>query len=88
MALFCPRLPAPEIQSAYVGSSGSPVLASAAIFYAHLVKQVHAPTHVLDFGCGWGRITRFFLKDLPPECIVGVDVSHKRLHFVNSIFPA
>ena len=30
---------------------------------------------VLDFGCGWGRITRFFLKDLSPENIYGADVS-------------
>ena len=29
---------------------------------------------VLDFGCGWGRYTRLFLKDTPPDRIVGVDV--------------
>jgi SAM-dependent methyltransferase len=29
---------------------------------------------VLDFGCGWGRITRFFLKDVEPENLVGIDI--------------
>ena len=30
---------------------------------------------VLDFGCGWGRIIRFFLRDVPPEKLTGVDHS-------------
>ena len=29
---------------------------------------------ILDFGCGWGRILRFFLKDLDQKYIHGVDV--------------
>src|SRR5205823_15103862 len=28
---------------------------------------------ILDFGCGWGRMVRFFLKDLEPSRIWGVD---------------
>src|SRR5687768_701939 len=26
---------------------------------------------VLDFGCGWGRVTRFFLKDVVPHRLWG-----------------
>lgn len=29
---------------------------------------------VLDFGCGWGRIARFFLREIPLENLYGVDV--------------
>jgi len=29
---------------------------------------------ILDFGCGWGRVTRFFLRDVAPENLVGIDV--------------
>jgi hypothetical protein len=33
------------------------------------------PDHrLLDFGCGWGRFIRFFLKDVLAEGLVGVDV--------------
>jgi ubiquinone/menaquinone biosynthesis C-methylase UbiE len=28
---------------------------------------------VLDFGCGWGRIIRFFLKDIEPSDLWGID---------------
>jgi len=28
---------------------------------------------ILDFGCGWGRLTRLFAKDLPPSQIFGCD---------------
>jgi SAM-dependent methyltransferase len=28
---------------------------------------------IMDFGCGWGRIIRFFLKDVDPSRLYGVD---------------
>src|SRR5207253_9556 len=28
---------------------------------------------ILDYGCGWGRIIRFFLKDVAPTALLGVD---------------
>jgi SAM-dependent methyltransferase len=31
-------------------------------------------SRVLDFGCGWGRLTRFFLRDVEPGNLVGIDV--------------
>ncbi len=30
---------------------------------------------VLDFGCGWGRIARYFLRDLGPDDLIGIDVN-------------
>lgn len=32
-------------------------------------------SRVLDFGCGWGRVARFFLRDVPPQGLHGVDIS-------------
>jgi SAM-dependent methyltransferase len=31
-------------------------------------------TRVLDFGCGWGRHYRFFLRELKPGNFVGIDI--------------
>lgn len=36
---------------------------------------LNGDTQYLDFGVGWGRITRMFLKDLDPANINGVDVT-------------
>ena len=37
-------------------------------------------THrVLDFGCGWGRVIRFFLKDVAPENLVGIDIDERTI---------
>jgi SAM-dependent methyltransferase len=34
---------------------------------------------ILDFGCGWGRIIRFFLRDVAPERLTGVDHSDEAI---------
>ena len=39
-----------------------------------LGRPLQADTRVLDFGCGWGRILRFFLKDCCPANLQGIDV--------------
>ena len=70
-----------EIQSHTVGATGFAALHGASQFYSY-VKSVCAQhgraigpgTAILDFGVGWGRILRFFLKDVDPETLHGVDV--------------
>jgi SAM-dependent methyltransferase len=39
-----------------------------------LGRPLNAHTKVLDFGCGWGRGTRLFMKDVSPPNIFGVDI--------------
>jgi len=34
---------------------------------------------VLDFGCGWGRLTRFFARDVAPGSLLGCDPSEEIL---------
>jgi SAM-dependent methyltransferase len=41
--------------------------------YEQYAGEIAQCEQVLDFGCGWGRISRFFLKDLEPSRLLGVD---------------
>jgi 2-polyprenyl-3-methyl-5-hydroxy-6-metoxy-1,4-benzoquinol methylase len=76
-----PKFPDEQLQKQFVGSSRAAALREGFQFY-QIIKQncIHfsypiLPTRkILDFGCGWGRVTRFFLKDLQSENLLGVDV--------------
>ena len=79
-----PSFPPDEIQQNFVGSSGESALKEAFKFYSEVkhyaVKLGRALTpesRILDFGCGWGRYIRFFLKDVVPENIYGIDVDNE-----------
>lgn len=67
-----------EIQYQFAGAAGDDTMRDAFGFYT-LVKRLVAqhlqqpPTSILEFGCGWGRIIRFFLKDVEPEQLWGID---------------
>lgn len=76
-----PSFPDAGLQLAFVGSSGEDALREAFLFYraskdyaAKLGIPTDRTARVLDFGCGWGRIYRFFLRDLIISNLVGVDV--------------
>ena len=75
-------MPEVSIQETYTGGSGDSTLREG--FNAYRLFKKCYETHVgpiescravLDFGCGWGRIIRFFLKDVEPEKLLGVDHS-------------
>ncbi len=72
-----PTLPTDEQQLRYTGSRGRWTLAEAFAFYQ--VVSSESPrdrsSAALDFGCGWGRITRCFIKDYPKDKLFGVDPS-------------
>lgn len=76
-----PGFPPAEIQESFVGESAETALRSIYPFYRMIKKYAETFGHrltpessVLDFGCGWGRISRFFMHDLKAENIYGVDV--------------
>jgi SAM-dependent methyltransferase len=83
--LIYPGFPAETVQRQFVGSDGASALNEAYQFYDfvrfHGLAEPRARGLYLDFGCGWGRIGRFFLRDFPAEAMVGVDVDPEMVAF-------
>ncbi|WP_445634867.1 methyltransferase domain-containing protein [Nostoc sp. DSM 114161] len=82
-----PGFPSDEIQISSVGSTAKYNLQEAFNFYCIIKKylssfdqNLSSDSHVLDFGCGWGRIIRFFLKDVPIDNVYGVDVDEEMIN--------
>lgn len=75
-----PAMPDEGTQVRFTGLQGDETMMRAFDAYT-LVKQlsekylggVSELQSILDFGCGWGRMVRFFLKDLEPSRIWGAD---------------
>jgi SAM-dependent methyltransferase len=77
-----PGFPSADCQRATIGSSGEQALSEGFQFYrvvkryaAELGCPLRSSSRVLDFGCGWGRMLRFFLKEVPESHLYGVDVT-------------
>jgi SAM-dependent methyltransferase len=75
-----PDMPDPSLQQLWNGASGVRLAAQSASFYAKLREGFHrhselplADARVLDFGCGWGRLTRFLARDVEPGRLYGCD---------------
>ncbi|HWE07855.1 MAG TPA: class I SAM-dependent methyltransferase [Solirubrobacteraceae bacterium] len=75
-----PAVPDPGLQATWNGASGAALAAQSAIFYDRL-RDLHArhgarplaASRVLDFGCGWGRLTRFLARDVAAGKLFGCD---------------
>lgn len=87
-----PGLPSEDVQFHFTGSAGDVTLREGWSIY-RLIKECYskhsrfplAPTtSVLEFGCGWGRITRFFLKDVAPSSLHGIDCSAEMIDLCRS----
>ncbi len=75
-----PYMPEERIQLQYTSISGDTALEEAFLFYSFIqlvLKRegilISPDSKVLDFGCGWGRIIRFFIKDVPSANLYGID---------------
>ncbi len=75
-----PSTPNEEIQKKFTGRSGhlalSQAFAAYKLFKAILTehyKDIRHCERVMDFGCGWGRIIRFFLRDIDGQGLWGID---------------
>ena len=71
-AVPMPGFPSAELQAGFVGSSNGDAIHEAWKFYMLMseCRQQYGAvlgrgSHVLDFGCGWGRFARMFLRDVP-----------------------
>jgi SAM-dependent methyltransferase len=68
-----PGLPPDDVQRRFTARTAHENLKQAFSFYLHVclasrLHEINLP-RILDFGGGWGRIARFFLRDTKPELI-------------------
>jgi SAM-dependent methyltransferase len=83
-----PGFPDCAVQGQFTGLSGWRALLEAYNFYRRTKKYcalfgrpIANGTTILDFGCGWGRIIRFFFKDTGCDNLFGADVDPKMIDF-------
>jgi SAM-dependent methyltransferase len=75
-----PDVPDVGLQATWNGATGARLAAQGVGFYdtlrlryAQHSRRELADSRVLDFGCGWGRLTRWFARDVEPENLFGCD---------------
>jgi len=75
-----PTMPDEQTQINWTGCSGYETLHQGFLAFSLFkkiintnYKDIRSCNRILDFGCGWGRIIRFFLKDIEAEGLWGVD---------------
>lgn len=88
-----PAFPSDTIQANTTGQSGIATLQEAFIFYKDCIntfeelgRPVIDSSKILDFGVGWGRIARFFLREVPLENVHGVDVTPEFIEICRETF--
>ena len=88
-----PRFPDENTQINTTGQAGCDTLCEAYIFYEDCINRFEGSKNfnnrdkiILDFGTGWGRVLRFFLKDFEPENMIGVDINNDLLNICRSTF--
>jgi SAM-dependent methyltransferase len=75
-----PRVPEPSFQELWNGNSGVALATQSRAFYSKMRERYGAhsgrplaDSRVLDFGCGWGRLTRYLARDVAPGRLYGCD---------------
>jgi SAM-dependent methyltransferase len=75
-----PSVPEPALQEIWNGASGVALASLSRSFYSKLKASYErhgerplATANVLDFGCGWGRLTRYLIRDVAPSRLYGCD---------------
>lgn len=89
-----PGFPPEALQVGMVGSSNEGALREGMMFF-RAVRDLCArhgqvwdgERRLLDFGTGWGRYARIFMRDFRPADIVGVDVDPSYIKVCRETFP-
>lgn len=89
-----PDNPPQAVQQKFVGASYRDAYQEAARFVTQAERwaQQHSPalhdsSAVLDFGIGWGRISRMLLTRVPPTRLFGLDVDAEMIALVQATLP-
>ncbi len=85
-----PALAPEDVQARLHGLKGDPAMRDA-LSFRRVVKQIVGEfprgSKYLDFGCGWGRHMRIFLKDFEPRDIYGVDIDPDNIVLIEELLP-
>lgn len=83
-----PAFPDEGVQRQFVGSSNVDALGEGFSFYQFVLSHLKGLRYrfsrgrgYLDFGAGWGRIGRFFLRDFDRSDMAGVDIDAAMVEF-------
>lgn len=89
-----PTFPGDDVQLRTTGQAGRPTLLEAFAFYEdtciaferHRGRGLDPGDKVLDFGTGWGRILRFFVREVGAENCYGTDVDVELVALCREMF--
>jgi SAM-dependent methyltransferase len=73
VAAQLPAVPEPAFQELWNGASGARLATQSLAFYRELKPYLGPDVRVLDFGCGWGRMTRFLARDISSDRLFACD---------------
>lgn len=75
-----PEVPEARLQRRWNGTAGLELLGQSKAFYRQVQDRLRehgtGPAEdatILDYGCGWGRLTRFFARDVAPGALLACD---------------
>lgn len=91
-AIDLPGAPASAVQSVFVGASGRTSLIEGGRFYKFVLdvmgrEELAGLSSLLDFGCGWGRFTRLFQREVKEGGLYGVDPWNYAINLCRTHFP-
>lgn len=88
-----PGFPSEQVQINTTGWAGEDTLKEGYIFYEDCISEFNrlnrpltCKNTILDFGVGWGRISRFFLKEVGLENLFGLDVTGEMIDICRETF--
>lgn len=83
-----PVMPSGEVQERWTGARGERLLLQSLDFVREVTSWLRlcdidpAGARGLDFGIGWGRLARLWLKYAPPQALIGADAWQDALDLV------